>query len=711
MKSQLLSLVEEAQKNRTTVVKYVKKLRSLATTTVRLKALGDRIASLLTEASRTYYIQEEINFIEIPKNNGPEIEDYEFDLLKDLLTEISPKHTFFQTVGTPVSGAKPKVKHDELMGSLDKETSLVGLKKWFDNYTRQKDTFMTDKMDGNAATLCYEGGILVSGATRGDGEFGEDISINVKKMQVPQSIPIKNKVKVTAELIIYVNDWVTHFLNTAKGKKKPKNPRNTAAGTARRDDGIGAEHIRVYAIKIKVYGSHTYKGLETRSGQIALLMKLGFSVPTNDVAHTFDDISRIISKYQTTTRKSLPYQIDGIVIEDNDCAYIEELGMSNNRPRAAIAFKFESDFAETVLENVIWQVGRTGVITPVAIVVPVTVAGVTINRASLVSPAEILRLKIGLGSDVRMERRNDVIPKITAAITPGKKIVLPGKCPSCAKQTTLSVSSSAGPIYSIPVTKGDGADLVDRVLKSHGVEAGEFDAASLECLNEACDAKATGLILHFLSVLDVKGFGEKMVDKLYASGKIKTPADLYQLQVDDISSLERLGEKSATNVLNELAEQSKSVTLPRFIKALGIPLFAESFAETVSTQFPTLDSMMKAKAADLCAIHGIGDKVSEAIVSGLKSRAPLIAALKKHVTITNRPIGAFSGKTVCFTGFRDAQLKSEIEAAGGRVVDSYSKSLAYLIAKDASSSSSKLDKAKKDGVSVISADDVRKIME
>lgn len=616
----------------------------------------DWIATLLKSASSSYYL-----------TSDPLLTDVEFDALRDILTQIDPDNKFLKQIGTSVKNSVwPKVKHVVPMGSLLKENTLESLETWYRKYTTGT-VVLSDKLDGNSISLLYENGKLIQAISRGDGETGDDITPNVLKMKVPKIINVAGKVHVRGEMILPTLVWAQEFLyKTPAGKNPPKNPRNSVSGASRRLDGANCEHIEIYAYALQMEdGPPTHFPRNAKLSQFQMLQELGFETPGFGHVTTFSEIIIKLQHWESV-RALLPYEIDGVVVEANDIEFAESLGVVDSRPKAARAYKFTASEAESVLHSVDWQVGRTQ-LTPVGRIDPVNIGGVTISNVSLMNIEEIGRIGAKIGSKVKIERCNDVIPRVTSSMDTDDSVSIevPEFCPSCNTETERS-----GPHVFCPNTQD-------------------------------CPAQRQALILHYLETLDVKGFGDKLVEKLMAAKKLMTPCDLYELSIRDIATLEGGGEKVAIKVLRDLRDKSDGITLPTFIKSLGIESVGESATEKAMEKFPTLATLQQATIEELSTISGIGPSTAQAMVQGLENQRYLIEGLLPHVLIIETADGPYKGLVFCFTGIRDRDAEFKITAGGGKVTEGYNKSVTHLVCKDPLGKSNKLDKARKDGKKII----------
>lgn len=543
-------------------------------------------------------------------------------------------------------------------------------------------------------SLKYVNGKLVQALTRGDGETGEDILTNVVRMEgVPRQI----------------RDFTGHvrgeiILKRSKHKKyvpEYKNPRNAASGIAKREsDPSHCQYLTVVCYQV-ISQNHT---LATKTTEFKLLGALGFVTPNwflviggqtykdaQGTEHTVtnDPCLTIYEQYVSKDREALDYDIDGLVVEFNDAASMECLGEHGGRPKGARAFKFPHDAKPTKLTQIVWQVGNSGRITPVAVFDPVDLAGASVGQATLHNQSNILKLAaqcpqglLGIGDTILVSRRNDVIPFVESVLTPSMntlRFAIPKNCPSC----------------------GHAAQRV-----------GEY----LVCGFTTCPARLAGAVKRWVQKLDIKDWGETLIDALCDQGFVKSPADLYGLDVGVLSSLhlngKRVGMSTAQKVMDNL-NAKKELRIADFVGSLGINLCGRSIAQMIADAgFDTLEAMEDATVTQLAAIPGMGQTKAEAFVDGLqhtqKLRDDLLAA---GVTITKPVVGGkLSGMSFCFTGVRDAALTDSILKAGGAVKSSVGKGLTYLVAKDPKSTSGKAKKARDLGTQVISLDEAKALL-
>src|ERR1700677_4583234 len=634
--------------------------------------------------------------------DDPEISDAEFDQLMNQLKKLEAEHPALITPDSPTQrvGGKPregvvKAAHSSPMLSLDNTYNVDDLRNWerrVHELSGRKDIdYVCElKLDGMSLALLYENGRLVRGITRGDGTVGEDVTLNVRTVRsISLSIP-KEKLKaagipanfeVRGEMLMPIAAFKKmNQQREEKGLSLFANPRNATAGTVRQLEPsiVAQRHLDFFAY-ILLRDGRTF--IDRQWETLNALNAAGFKVnPSRKLAKSFDAVWTFIEQ-EEVKREKLPYEIDGIVVKVDRTALQEELGYTGKAPRWAIAYKYAARAGITQIEGVLWQVGRTGKLTPVAMLKPVPIGGTTVSRATLHNPDEIERLGVKIDDWVEVERGGDVIPKVTRVVDDkdhprGHKLIhVPEKCPVCGT----------------------------KVVRTEG-EVDYF------CVNANCPAKLRETILHFASrgVMNIDGMGEALVNQLTDRGLVKNVADIYKLTKDDLLSLERMGEKSAQNILDEI-EGSKKLPLERVIYGLGIRMVGERTAQFLAEHFGSLDAIMKASAEELEEVNEVGPRVAESIVeffsiaanrklvSDLRTAGLTFAGQKKEKGTK------LAGKTFVLTGTlarhtRD-EAKKMIEGAGGRVSGSVSKKTDYVVA--GSDAGSKLDKARELGVSVI----------
>jgi DNA ligase (NAD+) len=538
--------------------------------------------------------------------------------------------------------------------------------------------------------LIYEDGKLVRGITRGDGSVGEDVTLNVRTVRsVPLSIP-KEKLKkagipvdfeVRGELLMPTASFKKiNEEREQNGLPTFANPRNFTAGTVRQlDSNITAERRLDYFPYILLQDGRTY--FDHHSKTLSALEAAGFKVnPNHKLVRSMDEAWVFIQRWEEK-RDSLPYEIDGIVIKVDRTSLQDELGFTGKAPRWAIAYKYAARAGITKLEDIRVQVGRTGKLTPVAVLAPVLIGGTTVRNATLHNMDEIERLGVKIGDWVQVERGGDVIPKVAKVIDDkehprGHKIFrMPETCPVCGT----------------------------KVVRTEG----EVD---YRCVNANCPAKLRETILHFASrgVMNIDGMGDALVTQLTDRGLVKNVADIYKLTKNDLLSLERMGDKSAQNILDEI-ENSKKLPLERVIYGLGIRMVGERTAQFLAEHFGSMEGLESAGVEELQDVNEVGPRIAESIVEffGIAANRKLVDRLREAgLTLTGqkkRRGTKLAGKTFVLTGtlahFTRDEAKEMIEDAGGKVTGSVSKKTDYVVA--GADAGSKLDKAKELGVKVI----------
>jgi DNA ligase (NAD+) len=630
----------------------------------------------------------------------PEISDGEFDQLMRQLKDLEAEHPELIAADSPTQrvGGKPregfmKVPHSSPMLSLDNTYNEAELRDWERRVHELSGRSDVDyvcelKLDGMSLALIYEDGKLARGITRGDGSVGEDVTLNVRTVRsVPLSIP-KEKLKkagmpadfeVRGELLMPTAAFKkVNEERERKGLPTFANPRNFTAGTVRQlDANVTAERRMDFFPYILLQNGRTYFDRHWKT--LEALDVAGFKVNQNrKLVHGIDEAWAFIQQWEGK-RDSLPYEIDGIVIKVDRTSLQDELGFTGKAPRWAIAYKYAARGAVTKLESVRWQVGRTGKLTPVAQLTPVAIGGTTVRNATLHNMDEIGRLRVKIGDWVRVERGGDVIPKVVEVDEEQprgeEEIVAPEKCPVCDT----------------------------KVVRTEG----EVD---YRCVNANCPAKLRETILHFASrgIMNIDGMGEALVGQLTERGLVKNVADIYQLTKDDLLSLERMGDKSAQNILDEI-EASKQLPLERVIYGLGIRMVGERTAQFLAEQFGSMGALESAGVEELQNVDEVGPRIAESIVEffGIAANRKLVERLgAAGLTLTGqkRQRGTkLAGKTFVLTGTlarltRD-EAKKMIEDAGGKVAGSVSKKTDYVVA--GVDAGAKLEKAKELGVAVI----------
>jgi DNA ligase (NAD+) len=642
--------------------------------------------------------------------DDPEITDAEFDKLVNELKKIEGEHPELITPDSPTQrvGGKPregfvKIRHSSPMLSLDNAYTEEELRDWerrvHELSGRNDVEYMCElKLDGMSLALRYQGAQLERGITRGDGNVGEDVTSNVRTVRsIPLSIA-KEKLKkagipedfeARGEMLMPIAAF--RKLNEERaqhGLATFANPRNFTAGTVRQlEPSITAQRRLDYFPYLLLKDGRTY--FDRHSKTMDALEAVGFKVnPHRKLAKNLDEVWKFIQSWEGK-RESLPYEIDGIVIKVDRTGLQRELGFTGKAPRWAIAYKYAARGGVTQIEDIVPQVGRTGKLTPVAWLKPVPIGGTTVSRATLHNMDEIERLGVRIGDWVEVERGGDVIPKVVKVVDDethprgNKNFEMPEHCPVCQ-----------GNVVRTP---------------------GEADH---RCVNANCPAKLQGTILHFASrhVMNIDGLGDALVNQLTERGMVKNVAALYRLTKEDLLKLERMGEKSAENVLREI-QASKKLPLERVIYGLGIRFVGERTAQFLAEHFGSLDAIMEAGAEELEEVNEVGPRIAESIVeffSDEHNRRLVDDLRKAGLTLTGQKKQKgtkLAGKTFVLTGtlanYSRDEAKKIIEDAGGRVSGSVSKKTDYVVAGE--DAGSKLDKARELGVAVIGEEEMESL--
>jgi DNA ligase (NAD+) len=641
----------------------------------------------------------------------PEISDTDFDGLMQQLQQFESEHPTLITADSPTQrvGGKPragfvKVRHSSPMLSLDNTYSEEELRAWerrVHELSGRKDVdYVCElKLDGMSLALVYEDGHLVRGITRGDGTVGEDVTLNVRTVRsVPLSIP-KEKLKragipadfeVRGELLMPLASFKKmNDEREAKGLSLFANPRNATAGTVRQlESRVTAERRLDFFSYVFLQNGRTY--FERHSGALDALEAAGFKVnPHRKLVHSMEEVWSFIRQWEAK-RDSLPYEIDGIVVKVDRIALQDELGFTGKAPRWAIAYKYAARAGITQLEDIRIQVGRTGKLTPVAMLKPVLIGGTTVRNATLHNMDEIERLGVKIGDWVQVERGGDVIPKVAKVIEDKdhprghKTFHMPETCPVCGT----------------------------KVVRAEG-------EADHRCVNANCPAKLRETILHFASrgVMNIDGMGDALVNQLTEHGLVKNVADIYRLTKKDLLSLERFADKSAQNILNEI-DASRKLPLERVIYGLGIRFVGERTAQFLAEHFGSMEALEKASLEELQEVNEVGPRIAESIVEffSISANRKLVERLREAgLTLTGQKKQRgtkLAGKTFVLTGtlahFTRDEARKLIEDAGGKVTGSVSKKTDYVVA--GADAGSKLDKAKDLGVTVIDEGELERLV-
>lgn len=664
----------------------------------------------------------------------PIISDAEYDALMNELRAIEAQHPELitpdsptQRVGAPAAEGFAKVRHPQPILSLGNAFDAEGVRAWRERigrYVEQNarefdelpdlrglDEYVVEpKIDGLTVVLTYHDGVFVQGATRGDGEIGEDITANLRtvksvplRLRAPEGEAVPARLSVRGEAFITIGDFEKmNEAQLAAGERTFANPRNAAAGALRQlDPRLTARRpIRLLCYSVVDFvappSNPQMTAPRTQWETLHYLKRLGF--PVTDIARQFHDLEAAIA-YCTSyieKRDDLPFEVDGMVIKINDLELARRLGYVGKDPRGAIAFKFPAREATTILKDVVVRVGRTGNIVPNAVLEPVHVGGITISNATLHNYDDIARKDIRIGDRVIVKRAGDVIPYVAGPVTAARTgherpIVPPRECPYCGT----------------PLTRREGE-------------------VALYCLNHDCPGRVDRAIEHFVGrgAMDIEGLGEKIVGQLIEAGLIGDVADLYALKKEDLLGLEKFAEKKAQNLLDAI-EASKRQPLARLIVGLGIRHVGEVAARALAERFGSLDALIEAATHSpqaLQEIEGVGPTIAQSVSewAGRESTRVLIEKLKRAgVNPTQAPrqvlrqeeAGPFAGRVFVITGTLSQPrevVAAWIESLGGKVTDSVSKNTSYVVVGE-SPGASKIAKAQKLNVPMISEEELRRL--
>lgn len=652
------------------------------------KKRAEELREQLNYHSRRYYVED-----------NPEITDYDYDMLLRELETIEAAHPELVTPDSPtqrVGGEAvnlfDEVRHEVPMESLQDVFSVDEVAEFYERVRQTADDIaysVEPKIDGLSVSLEYENGVFVRGSTRGDGVVGEDVTANLRTIK---SIPLRLSraipfIEVRGEV------YMPHasFLELVKGQElndeKPfKNPRNAAAGSLRQKNPkiTATRGLAIFIFNIqRIDGEQVTSHLQGHD----LLASLGFPVVGHTACNTIEQVLAQIAKIGDS-RSTLPYDIDGAVVKIDSLAVRRRLGSTAKFPRWAVAFKFPPEEKQTRLTGIEINVGRTGALTPTAVLDPVTLAGTTVARATLHNEDFIAERQVKPGDIVIVRKAGDIIPEIVGVAQSGggEPYKMPETCPSCGS----------------PVTREDGE-------------------AVLRCTNAECPAQLLRHLIHFASrnAMDIDGLGPAILESLTANGLVKSPADLYFLTEEQLVGLERMGKKSAENLLAAI-ERSKSAGLARLLFAIGIRQAGQKAARLIAEYAGDMDRLFTVTSDELCSIDEIGGIIADSVVGffALPATAHLIGRLKEagvdmQAHVAEIADARFAGMTFVLTGTLPTYTRDEasgiIEHFGGKTASSVSKKTSYVLAGD--EAGSKLDKAVKLGVPVISEQDFKAMTE
>ncbi|HKO60093.1 MAG TPA: NAD-dependent DNA ligase LigA [Pyrinomonadaceae bacterium] len=632
-------------------------------------------------------------------HDSPEISDREYDQLIERLQKLEQEHPEYLTPDSPTQrvGGRPaegfaEIVHRRPMLSLDNSYNIDELRAFDQRCQKLADGRAPEyvaelKIDGLSISVHYENGVLLRGVTRGDGRIGEDVTQNVRTIRsVPLKLkaakPVVNEFEVRGEVFIPRKVFErTNAEREEQGETLFANPRNAAAGAIRQLDSriVASRKLDMFAYDL-LAGER--KPFPTHWEALNWMEKAGLRInPHRALCESIEEVIEFATQMEAK-RDELDYEIDGLVVKVNSTTLQDEFGTTNKAPRWAVAYKYAARQATTQVISISVQVGRTGALTPVANLEPVVLAGTTVARATLHNPDELKRLGIRIGDWVLIEKGGDVIPKVLKVIESKrtgneKPFRMPKKCPVCGGE----VSRPEGEVVS-------------------------------RCVAADCPAQLKGRLLHFVSrrAMRIEGLGESLADQFVESGRVRDAGDLYNLTLEDVTSLERMGKKSATNLLSQI-EASKQRDLSNLVYALGIRHVGDRTATTLARHFGSLDALSKASVEELDDVPEIGltvaqsvrdwfdDEGNQTLCSRLEAAGVRTRMERKAVAGSDK----FGGKQFVLTGtlksFSRDEARAAIEAHGGRVASSVSKKTDYVVA--GSEAGSKLDKATALGVTVV----------
>ncbi len=665
-----------------------------------VKQRVQELRQLLQKASYAYYVLD-----------APIMEDAVYDRLYRELQDLETQYPELIAPDSPTQrvGEKPatqfaSVRHHIPLYSLENAFNLEELRNWDQRWRRQLSTpikveYVCElKIDGNALALTYENGLLTRGATRGDGITGEDITQNVRTIR---SIPLRlnleglegltnfERVEVRGEAFLPLDAFQRINEERQKAGEPPfANPRNAAAGTLRQLDSriVAQRRLDFFAYTLHIPGMDDTSVASTQWEALELLQRMGFKVnPERRLCSSLEEVAQYY-QYWDTQRLNLPYMTDGVVVKINSLKLQEQLGFTQKFPRWAVALKYAAQEAPTRVEKIIVNVGRTGALTPLAQMRPVQLAGTTVSRATLHNASRVAQLDIRVGDTVIVRKAGEIIPEVVRVLKElrppdTQPFIMPAHCPVCGQ----------------PVVQ-------------------QTQEAVTRCVNASCPAIVKRTIEHWVSrdALDIRGIGEKLVHQLVDKGLVRSIADLYDLSVEQLSQLERMGKKSAQKLVDAIA-QSKKQPWSRVLYGLGIRHVGSVTAQILAQKFKTVEQLKAAQIADIEGIYGIGAEIAESVYQWFRIDANLnlierlqaaglqLAVLEQDSTTVSKN-QKLAGKTFVITGtlptLKREEAKALIQQAGGKVTDSVSKKTDYLVVGE--DPGSKLEKAQSLGITQLS---------
>ena len=572
------------------------------------------------------------------KKNRPVISDYDFDRMVERLKKVKPKSKILTEIGSDLQAKSKKIEHSSPMLSLDKCYSLEELMKWAEKF--EGKVVVSPKIDGAAIAIRYdEKGKIRVAETRGNGIKGDEITANVAYVgDVPNQIS-GSEIEVRGEVYMRLSRFKTYQETFA-------NPRNLAAGALKQKDPKKTGEYELNFFAYDLLGKSFSEEIE----KFKFLKKMGFNPVPTEVLKVEQKVLEQAYQDYMAERQKLDYEVDGVVYRVNSVAEQTRLGASAHHPRWAIAYKFQGDSGSTILQDVEWSVSRTGTISPIGIVDPINLSGATVSRVSLHNIGIIEKLGVTLGAEVTLVRSGGVIPKLETVLkSTKKKIKVPKKCPSCGFPTEIQ---------------------------------GDF----LHCTNpKGCRKTKLGELKHFVDVLEIDGFGDKLIEQLYDAGYVEDLYDFYTLTEDDLLNLERVGEILAKKLIGNI-QAHRTVPLALFLRSLGIHELGKHVSQVLVKQYRNLAAILEVPREELAGIHTIGDIIADQVVSGLKEKKSVIKKLLKHITLDEKAkahAGKLSGKSFLFTGKMAAMTRGDaekqVEENGGELGSGVTRDLDYLV--------------------------------
>ena len=613
----------------------------------------EELENLIKKHNDLYYNQD-----------SPEISDYEYDKLVKELKQLKPDSSILQDIGQPTWGKK--VKHDVIMGSLSKCHSAEEVETLEPAYQK----VAMPKIDGLSLSLHYKNGKLFQAVTRGNGIEGEDVTENAKKIKnIPQIIETNINIEIRGEC--YINQKVFY----KEFSSEYANPRNYAAGSLKQKDSNVTATRKLSFVAYRII-STLHPFITTKEQEIFYLKHYGFETVDIFLVKKLDEIESVINKFvEMRTNEKFPYEIDGIVFQVNDLTRYEKLGMKGNNPVGAVAFKFDTEKAETKIKNIEWKTSRTGKIVPVAILEPVQLCGTTVKRVTLNNIDFINKLSIHIGDTILFEKANEIIPKVLSVTRRSASgyLTIPSKCPSCGSKT-------------------------------------EIDGAHLICTSKECTSQKIKFYTNFIKALDLKGMSEKTIERIVDSDILENKS-LFELTEQDYLDMD-FGPTQSKNFVKIF---NKEVTEIQFLSSLGIPNASKRTFEELLKVY-SFESLIKDahkfNVFEFSNISGIGELTSQYIVEGLKEKQFFINLNLKHIQFKKqiKSSNKLNNKSFCITGTLSKSRKEfeKLIIENGGQLGSVNKNLDYLIV--GNDAGSKLDKAKSLGIKIINENEFLKML-